>query len=214
MGKRRHPRVDLRVPVRIFGTDANGRPFSENVFALNISEGGALLGEVTSQLKADEVIGLTYEQKKARFQVRWIGESGSPSSGRVGLCSVPGQPILWNVPLPATAEDGFFSRPKDRRVHSRLKYAGSVELHPQDAAVVWGKTADISLGGCFVEMAIPLKKETPLRVGLWVGESKLWILARVVSSTPGYGIGLQFTEMSDKDAEALKLFLTKIARSF
>jgi hypothetical protein len=214
MGKRRHPRVELRVPVRIFGTDANGRPFSENVFTLNISEGGALLGEVTSQLKVEEIIGLVYEQKKGRFQVRWIGDAGSASSGHVGLCSLAGQPVLWNVPLPATGEDGFFSRPKDRRRHSRLKYAGSVELHPQDAAVVWGKTSDISLGGCFVEMAIPLAKETPLRVGLWVGENKIWILARVVSSTPGFGIGLQFAEMSDKDAEALKLLLTKIAPSF
>jgi hypothetical protein len=212
MGKRRHPRVELRVPVRIFGTDTNGRPFSENVFTINVSEGGALLGEVTSHLKAEEIIGLTYEQKKGRFQVRWIGETGSASSGHVGLCSVAGQAPLWKVPLPAPGEDGFFSRPKDRRVHSRLKYAGSVELHPQDTAVVWGKTADISLGGCFVEMAIPLKKETTLRVGLWVGESKLWIMARVVSSTPGFGIGLQFTEMSDKDAEALKVFLTQIAR--
>ncbi|GAC1431022.1 MAG: hypothetical protein NVS1B11_05100 [Terriglobales bacterium] len=89
-----------------------------------------------------------------------------------------------------------------------------MELHPEGDAVIWGKTADISLGGCFVEMAIPLKQGKQLKVGLWVGETKLWTTSRVVTSTPGYGIGLQFTEISEKDAQRLEQFLAQSARPF
>ncbi|MEP6643771.1 MAG: PilZ domain-containing protein [Acidobacteriaceae bacterium] len=214
MGKRRHPRVDIRLPVRIFGTDVHGHPFSENVFTINIGAGGVLLDGVSSELKMDEIIGLTYGQKKNRFQIRWLPEKGNPSAGRVGLSSVPGQAPMWDTTFPVATEDGFFSKPVERRKHPRLKHAGSVELHMEGTAVVWGKTADISLGGCFVEMAIPLKKGTVLKIGLWVAEVKLWATARVVSSTPGYGIGLQFTEMSPKDAEPLQAFLAQIRPRF
>lgn len=213
MGKRRYPRVALRAPVRIFGADASGHPFSENVFTVNICEHGAQLSDVKLQLKCGETIGLTYEQKKSRFQIRWIGENGGVPSGHIGLSSVPGQSSIWNVPFPPSTEDAFRNQPSDRRKHFRLKCVTSVELHPEGEAVIWGKTADISLGGCFVEMPIPLNQGTFLKVGLWVEETKLWTTARVVTSTPGYGIGLQFTEISEKDAERLKQFLAQSARA-
>lgn len=213
MGKRRYPRVAVRAPVRIFGTDANGHPFSENVFTVNVCEHGAELSDVKSQLKSGETIGLAYEQKKSRFQIRWIGESGGVPSGHIGLSSVAGQAPIWDVPLPPATEDGFRNQPSDRRKHFRVKCVSSVELHPEGEAVIWGKTADISLGGCFVEMAIPLKQGNQLKVGLWVGETKLWTTARVVTSTPGYGIGLQFTEIPEKDAERLKQFLARGGQS-
>ena len=213
MEKRRYPRVELKAPVRIYGTDASGHPFSENVFTVNICEHGARLSDVNSQLNCGETIGLAYEQRKNRFQIRWIGENDGAQSGHIGLSSVPGQAPIWDVALPPTTEDGFRSQPSDRRTHFRVKCFSSVELHPEVETVIWGKTADMSLGGCFVEMATPLKQGTPLRVGLWVGEIKLWIGARVVSRTPGYGIGLQFTEISGKDAEHLKRFLTQGPRA-
>ena len=126
MGKRRHPRVDIRLPVRIFGTDAHGHPFFENVLTINIGAGGVLLDGVSSELKMDEIIGLTYGQKKNRFQIRWLPEKGSPSAGRVGLSSVPGQAPMWDTTFPVATEDGFFSKPVERRKHPRLKHAGSV----------------------------------------------------------------------------------------
>ena len=61
MGKRREPRVDKAVPVRIFGTDTNGQIFSEKLNTLNVSRHGAELGGVQAQLKMGEIIGLTYE---------------------------------------------------------------------------------------------------------------------------------------------------------
>ena len=43
MGQRREPRKELKVPVRIFGTDVNGKTFSENLFTVNVSREGAKL---------------------------------------------------------------------------------------------------------------------------------------------------------------------------
>ena len=58
MVTRREPRKDIRVPVRIFGTDASGKPFNENVYTVNVSRGGAMVIEIRTQLKLGEIIGL------------------------------------------------------------------------------------------------------------------------------------------------------------
>jgi hypothetical protein len=39
MGQRREARKEVRLPVRIFGTDAAGRTFSENVFTVDVIPG-------------------------------------------------------------------------------------------------------------------------------------------------------------------------------
>lgn len=43
MGKGREPRKDIRVPVRIFGTDRGGQIFSEKVFTVNVRQQGLQL---------------------------------------------------------------------------------------------------------------------------------------------------------------------------
>ena len=55
MGKRREPRKDIKVPVRIFGTDSSGQIFSEKVFTINVSRCGAELINVQARLNPDEM---------------------------------------------------------------------------------------------------------------------------------------------------------------
>jgi hypothetical protein len=38
MGKRVEPRMPIELPVRIFGTDADGKIFSENVTTIDVSQ--------------------------------------------------------------------------------------------------------------------------------------------------------------------------------
>ena len=61
-------------------------------------------------------------------------------------------------------------------------------------------------------MPIPLSVGTKLKLGLWVRETKLWATAKVVNSRPGFGIGIQFAEMSPEDADRLKQFLQGMTR--
>jgi hypothetical protein len=59
-------------------------------------------------------------------------------------------------------------------------------------------------------MAIPLQPGTKLRISIWVGENKVWAAGKVTSSTPGFGIGIQFTEIGENDLQLLKVFLRSI----
>jgi hypothetical protein len=89
----------------------------------------------------------------------------------------------------------------------------SVELHPEgQTAPIWGRAVDLSLGGCFVEMQIPLRPSTKVKVGIWINEVKLWANGKVVNSRPGFGIGIQFDEFSEADSTRLQQFLKSIVR--
>jgi hypothetical protein len=217
MGKRREPRVDKAVPVRIFGTDANGQIFSEKLTTLNVSRHGAELGGVQAQLKMGEIIGLTYGANKVHFRIMWVGSPGSPKQGRIGLLNLSPEKTLWDFALPGPGSDGTATAstrdPHDRRAHPRFKTVNSVEIHPEgEEAPIRARTADLSIGGCFIEMPNPLTKGTQIRIGIWVNDVKLWASGRVVTSTPGFGIGVQFIDISEQDKAQLKRFLESTIR--
>jgi hypothetical protein len=213
MGKRREPRKEVRVPVRIFGTDSSGQIFSEKVFTVNVSQQGVELDGVQAQPKVDEVVGVSYGQTKANFRVKWVGERGSMHQGKVGLLNLSGEKSFWDFPLPPPGFDGSVRDARDRRTSPRIKCASSVEVYPTGvAAPIRTRTADLSVGGCFLEMPNPLPKGTPIRIALWVKDLKLWANAEVVTSTPGFGIGVKFTEISVEDRKELRQFLDSMVR--
>ncbi len=213
MVARREPRKDIRVPVRIFGTDVNGKPFNENVFTVNVSRGGAMVIEVKTQLKVGETIGIAYGQTKARYLVRWIAPPKGPQANLVGLETVKTEDVIWDFPLPEPgSEDTARARAiNERRRNPRLRCSLSVELHPATQENrIWGRVADISLGGCFVEMSSPLKEGTQLRLALWIQEKKVWVLGKVAGLRLGSGVGVEFLEMKDDDREQLKRYIDSL----
>lgn len=210
MVTRREPRKDIRVPVRIFGTDASGKAFNENVYTVNVSRGGAMVIEVKTQLKIGETIGIVYGQSKGRYHVRWVGSPSGGSGNLAGLESVKTEDVIWDFPLP---EPGSDDTPRaravnERRQHPRRRCSLSVELHPATQENrIWGRVADISLGGCFVEMSSPLKEGTQLRMALWIQEKKIWALGKVAGVRLGTGVGIQFLEMKEEDRAQLKRYV-------
>ncbi|MGA9041800.1 MAG: PilZ domain-containing protein [Terriglobales bacterium] len=214
-GKRCEPRKEVEVAVRIFGTDSNGKIFSEKASTVNVSRQGAALRGVQAQLKLDEIVGLSYAANKVHFRVKWVGEPGTPKAGQVGLLNISPEKPLWDFPVPLNRVDEFRQEARkgpDRRKHPRLKISASVEIHPLAGAPIWGKTVDLGLGGCFIEMAIPLRKAEKIKLGIWIEQTKLWAHGVIVTSTPGFGIGIKFTEISDADAERLSKYLKSIIR--
>lgn len=215
MGKRREPRVDMSVPVRIFGTDSSGQIFSEKLSTLNVSRQGAELGGVQAQLKMGEIIGLTYGTNKIHFRIMWVGAQGTPKQGRIGLLNLSPDKPLWDFALPGPGIDGsgIARDPNDRRAHPRFKTVNSVEIHPEgQLAPIRARTADLSVGGCFIEMPNPLPRGTQMRIGIWVKDTKLWANGRVITSNPGFGIGVQFLQISDEDKIQLEQFLESTIR--
>ncbi|SRR5579872_1000461 len=214
MGKRREPRKDISVPVRIFGTDHGGQVFSEKVSTVNVSRNGAELAGVKAELVIDEILGLTYGQTKGHFRVKWVGPQGTPKAGHLGLLNLSPEKVLWDFPLPAPGPDtAVIPDTKERRQHQRFKCTNSVEVYPDSqAAPIRARTADLSQGGCFIEMPNPLSKGTDIKIALWVKDMKIWAKGRVVTSTPGFGIGIQFTEITDQERDYIKQFLISLRR--
>lgn len=213
MVNRRELRKDVRVPVRIFGTDANGKAFNENVFTVNVSRTGAMVIEVKTQLKVGEVIGLVYGKSKSRYEVRWLGQPHTPRENLAGLQNVTTEEMVWDFPLPApgTEDPARAKAANERRENPRRRCNLSVELHPDSQETrVWGRVSDISLGGCFVEMPSPFKEGIKVRLALWIQDRKVWSLGKVAAARLGSGIGIEFLEMKDEDREQLKQYVNSL----
>jgi len=210
MSKRREPRKDIQTSVRVFGTDSGGKAFSENVTTVNISQHGIELRGVSAHLNLDDVVGLSYASHRVQFRVKWVGKPGTPQHGHVGLLNISPEKPLWDFPLPAPAPDLYRPTVVDARKHPRFKCNNSIELHSEDGASFWATIADLSLGGCYVEMALPFPKGSKVKVGIWIGETKIRADCEVAYSVPGLGIGVKFTRISDADLQRLTQFLATL----
>ena len=212
MGKRNEPRKPVQLQVRIFGTDQKGRIFSENAKTVDVSRSGAKLTGVRAEIQVDEIIGVTHGNNKVHFRVKWVGQQGSSTEGQLGVLNLTPDRPLWDLPLPAGIVDNFRAEVRgERRKSPRVKCDVPIELRPEGEANMWGKASDISTGGCFIEMPIPLKPGAKFEVALWLGESKLRLKGEVASSAPGFGIGVRFLDVSPQDLELLRKHIDAIA---
>jgi len=211
MGRRSQPRKEVEVPVRVFGTDSDGNVFSEKVCTVNISQNGVRLAGVSRKLNLDEIVGLTCGNNRVHFRVKWIGDPGTPKAGQVGLLNIAPEKRLWDFALPSSDADDYEPGSIEFRKHTRFRCQNSVEVHMKEGASFWGTVTDLSFGGCYVEIPIPLESRTMLKVGIWLGETKAWAEAQVAHKTPGMGIGLRFIEISDQDLDQIRRFLARLA---
>jgi len=85
MFRNRQPRVTTAFPVRIWGVDANCRPFMQMASITNVSDGGIQLNGVQCRLKPGEVVDVQYEDTKAEYLVVWAGQRGTACEGELGL---------------------------------------------------------------------------------------------------------------------------------
>ena len=68
-------------------------------------------------------------------------------------------------------------------------------------------TADLSLGGCYIENMFTLSIGAHLEIGLWIGEQKLKISSVVKTCDPVFGNGIQFVEIQPADKAKLAGYL-------
>lgn len=100
--------------------------------------------------------------------------------------------------------------PVERRRFPRYQVAVPVELHPEGSAVpMHTQTADLSLGGCYIEMNFALVEKTKLRMVLWVEDEKVTADAVVITHDVGFGNGICFLNMPAEDQARLKKYLDK-----
>jgi len=175
VGKRRDPRIEARLQVRIAGIDANGRPLLQMVTTRNISRQGALLEGIQSTFKAGEIISQSYKNNKARFRVSWAGEPGTDRASQIGVQSIDPAKCIWDPAIlpPATA-DKYSAPARERRLHARVPCRLGAELYMQDSqGPVRVSVTDISVGGCFVAMPTLPPDKGRLKLIVWADDAKL-----------------------------------------
>lgn len=100
---------------------------------------------------------------------------------------------------------------EEKRNHPRLKVRVPVELRQEATETpIRGETADLSLGGFYIEMMFTLDLGTELDITLQVGDSTLLAAGEVVTCDRTVGNGIRFTSMLPEDREDLDCFLQSV----
>jgi PilZ domain len=100
---------------------------------------------------------------------------------------------------------------EEKRNHPRLKVRVPVELRQEATETpIRGETADLSLGGFYIEMMFTLDIGTKLDIALQGGDSTLLATGEVVTCDRTVGNGIRFTSMLPEDWEDLEHFLQAV----
>jgi len=221
MGKRITDRLKLVLPVRIWGMDTTGKPFHQMAHTLNVNKSGARLGGVRVIVGNDEIVGVQYKHKKARFKVVWLGKPGTKSQEQLGITRIAGEPEIWPVELPTIEIRDDYEAPAppkkkegDKRELKRYPCSGGIEVrvrHSQRTGV-WGALTEISLGGCYTQMTSPYAKDSAVDFVIRVGTVEIKGHGIIRGSVNGAGMGVDFVGIPDTDRERLEYLIEKFSR--
>jgi len=214
MDKRPEPRVSADIPVRIWGMDAEGRPFFQNAHAGSISDEGAALTGIAHPLKAGDVIGIQHGEHKARFRIVWIVDTGGARKREAGVELLPAQHSPWRGM--AKIEMSQPQDSKNRRRYARYKVLFPIEISFPDAnrGRMQTHATDIGGRGCYVETLVPLAVGTNVNINFAIDAEKIRTTGTVRTSAPGVGMGLEFTTLDDQVQQRLQQFLERMDTGF
>ena len=216
IGKRRARRIPAALTVRLWGMDANGRPFIEVSKTENVSRTGALLNGIPKKLAIGEIVGLRCNERKYRFRVVWTGKEGTTDAGSIGLQSLdPGEWIWDGLRLPVDDTDIYARPPQhERRTLKRVKCLVSAEVISDRSQKVLAFATSLSAAGCYIPMPYPLPLETRVSIALWLNEQlKIWVDGIVVSSHLQTGMGVKFTGLTKKNSESIERCVKELSET-
>ena len=107
MSRRREPRLELNLEVKVWGMDRHGKPFLQNARTLDVTKLGARLLGVDC-VTLGETIGIQNADRKARFKVVWIGRENTPKAGQIGVhCLEPDKEVFGSQSQSSAEEPDF-----------------------------------------------------------------------------------------------------------
>ena len=206
------------LPVKVWGMDADRRPFVFNAVACEVSYRGARLDGLTCKLPLGEVIAVQYGSQKGRFRVVWMADPASGRAGQVGIRSVD-DTCIWEAELAyfsletsSDKSDPLAAARRDRRQYPRCRCQGNVQvIRAESGQQVWAKLGDLSLGGCYVSTPVPEAVGSKLRLVLQIDNNKIAALGEVRTCVPALGMGVQFTEFESGSRELLKQMIDRLS---
>jgi len=101
-----------------------------------------------------------------------------------------GQPA---VPAPGPKAPGLVANAGNRRGETRLACKVGAEIYGVNRGVPnFCTLSDISEGGCYVEMPSPLSGESSVEILVRTARTKLKVRGQVMTTHPGFGMGVRF----------------------
>ena len=208
---RTSPRLTVDLPIRVWGMNASGRPFSQNARAQNISSQGAFITGVDCELKVGDVIGVQCEETKARCTIMWIMSVGLMAKNQVGVRLLTGQECPWKnyLNLQTTTERIVQSQ---KRRWQRHKVALPLEIRDERSTTPARVNAsDVSGNGCYVENMLPFPLGTILRLEFHIEDTeRITLTAMVRTCDPGVGNGIEFTGLTPEAKSRVQAYLDRI----
>lgn len=206
------PRATLSLRLRVWGMGANNHPFHQNATAQNVSLTGACIGGLEQELKVGDVVGVQYENKKARCKVIWVMEAGGLKKVQVGVQLVADQECPWISQLPPEMRANLTTAaPDNRRKFLRHKISFPLEFRDERVNTPMRVNAtDISGNGCYVETVMPLAVSTSLRVEFWIEQERITTTATIRTRDPGVGMGIEFSGLPEESKKRFQAHLDKL----
>jgi hypothetical protein len=99
MDRRKERRLNLELPVRIWGVDRMARPFAELVRVRNVSNRGAVLIGVRSKVQTGELLDVQHGASRSQFRIVWMN-----ASGEAGIEALSFEPPILGIGLPNVFE--------------------------------------------------------------------------------------------------------------
>jgi len=93
--RRREPRTQIDLALRVWGVDGKGERFLQEARARDISLSGALLSGLDLNLRSGDVIGIMYGGKSARYRVVWVRYDGTGERMQVAVHRVEADACPW-----------------------------------------------------------------------------------------------------------------------
>jgi hypothetical protein len=110
MGARRELRLFLRLPVRICGTDVEGRAFEQDATTVDITVTGVRLQGIQHPLERGKVVSIQYRSNKANYKVRWVKKPDNAFNGHIGLKLMEPETMNWGRTIPQIPGDSFVEK--------------------------------------------------------------------------------------------------------
>jgi hypothetical protein len=210
MDRRPEARLATVILVRVWGMDADGHPFFQNANATNISSEGATFTRINHPLKAGDVIGVQFGEKKARCKVVWVVDGGVARQIEAGVQLLPGQPSPWQEAIKTHKPPVSPSRNKRRYVRHKVWFPLEIGFEDSRRTHMQTNATDIGGRGCYVETLLPLPFGTKVKITFWMDSEKIQTSGVVRASDGGVGMGIEFTQLDDHVQERLQQYLEKL----
>ena len=113
---------------------------------------------------------------------------------------------------PADSNNASVFSPAERRRNLRFPFSATVEaVETKSGTKVIGRTADLGLGGCYIDTLSPFPVGTEAKIRIIREKETFEAHAKVVYSLIGLGMGLAFVAAQPKHARLFQRWLQEIS---